>query len=206
MKKREKLYLSFLLILGSVLCISIVGLLSGNDEYTIKQYNGSGQGIQASVITEQIESAAFDSENSSSELFPCVISKNVDGDTIYVVGDIFDDETKIRFIGVNTPESVSPDEEKNCNEGREASDYTSDYLVPGMQIYLEFDEDRMDQYGRTLAYVWVSDNIDPNSYSDFCTYNYGAILLQNTYCEATYYAPNGKYKEWYEQLEKEFQK
>lgn len=126
-----------------------------------------------------------------------------DGDTV-VVNDGQENLT-VRIIGVDTPESVHSDSSRNCEEGVIASDYTKAHLPAGMPVYLEYDEDRQDPYGRTLAYVWLSDNVDTSDYADFCKYNYGAILLQNTYCRAVYYAPNGKYKSWYKKLEDQYQ-
>lgn len=70
---------------------------------------------------------------------------------------------------------------------------------------MEFGDKWYDKYGRLLAYVWLDEKCDRTNYQDFLTYNYGAQLLQNTYCEAVYYAPNKKYRVWYEQLESEFQ-
>ena len=125
----------------------------------------------------------------------------VDGDTVIVVAS--KDELKVRMIGINTPESVHSDISKNTPEGIIASNYTKNALKEGMTIYLEYDVNDTDQYGRTLAYIWLSNNVDTSSFEDFCKYNYGAILLQNTYCEAKYYAPNDKYKDWYELLDKE---
>jgi len=78
----------------------------------------------------------------------------VDGDTIVV--NIEGEETKVRFIGVDTAESVHPDETKNSKSGKEASQWTSD-LLTGQQVYLEYDIDKTDDYGRTLAYVYLSD-------------------------------------------------
>lgn len=202
MKKRGKIWCA---ILGIILLAIIDGLLFGNDKMSINQYTGHGQEIHSVVVSEQPEGFLESVNDTAPEFIPCVVSRNIDGDTICVTGDFFDDETKIRFIGVNTPECVSPEPEENCEEGIAASEFTSEYLKPGTEIYLEFDEDRSDAYGRTLAYVWLSGDVDTASYTDFCAYNYGAILLQNTYCEAAYYAPNGKYRQWYEQLEKECQ-
>ena len=78
----------------------------------------------------------------------------VDGDTIIV--NIDGEETKVRFIGVDTAESVHPDDSKNNENGKEASQWTSD-LLTGQQVYLEYDIDKTDDYGRTLAYVYLSD-------------------------------------------------
>ena len=131
------------------------------------------------------------------------VDRVVDGDTI--IANINGEKSRIRMIGINTPESVSSDSSKNCKEGVIASNYTKSMLTKGMTIYLEYDESRTDIYGRTLAYIWLTNKCDTTSYNDFCKYNYGAILLKNTYCESVYYAPNGKYKGWYDKLEREYQ-
>lgn len=123
----------------------------------------------------------------------------VDGDTV-VVRRKDGESVKIRMIGVNTPESVSPDKAKNTAEGEAASQFTKSRLLKGEKVYLEYDKERTDKYGRTLAYIWLRD-CDRHSYKDFLKYNYGAVLLQGTYCEAIYYAPNGKYRTWYEGLD-----
>lgn len=78
----------------------------------------------------------------------------VDGDTL--VADVEGEEIKIRLIGVNTPESVHEDDSKNVPEGKDASAYM-DNLLKGRKIYLVYDEDREDDYGRTLAYVYTED-------------------------------------------------
>ena len=78
----------------------------------------------------------------------------VDGDTIVV--DINGTETKVRLIGVDTPESVSSDESENTKEGKKASEWTTNLLTE-KQVYLEYDVSTEDKYGRSLAYVYLSD-------------------------------------------------
>lgn len=130
------------------------------------------------------------------------VTKVVDGDTITVK---FSDgtEEKVRMIGVNTPESVHSDESKNTKEGEIASNWSKAYLQ-NETVYLQYDKEKEDKYGRILAYVWIYGDCNPNDYLDFCKYNYGAILMKNTYCEAVYYEPNGMYKDWYEKLDAEY--
>lgn len=79
----------------------------------------------------------------------------VDGDTLAVADDS-GKTYKVRLIGCNTPESVSPDESKNCEEGIVASQYTKSLLSKGDLVYLEYDQERFDKYERVLAYVWLS--------------------------------------------------
>ena len=76
----------------------------------------------------------------------------VDGDTLIVSVD--GSECRIRMIGIDTPESVHPDASRNTEQGKAAAAYTTE-LLTGKQVYLEYDTDRTDDYGRTLAYVWL---------------------------------------------------
>lgn len=77
----------------------------------------------------------------------------VDGDTLHVRLDGRD--VTVRMIGMNTPETVKEDTPVECF-GPEASDYAK-HTLSGQRVTLEFDssQGREDQYGRTLAYVWL---------------------------------------------------
>ena len=41
---------------------------------------------------------------------------------------------------------------------KEASNYSKQHLN-GKDVYLEYDKEKEDRYGRTLAYVWLDENI-----------------------------------------------
>lgn len=79
----------------------------------------------------------------------------VDGDTLIVNQD--GAEVRVRLLGIDTPESVKPDSPVECY-GPEASARTTE-LASGRIVRLEGDptQDAVDQYGRTLAYVWLDD-------------------------------------------------
>jgi micrococcal nuclease len=64
-------------------------------------------------------------------------------------------DTTVRMIGMNTPETVKENTPVECF-GPEASDYAK-HTLTGQSVTLEFDDSqgRTDQYGRTLAYVWL---------------------------------------------------
>lgn len=68
----------------------------------------------------------------------------VDGDTI-----ILSDGRKVRYIGINTPE-------RDQLFYSEATDFNR-RLVGGKEIRLELDSVQKDEFGRTLAYVFVGD-------------------------------------------------
>jgi micrococcal nuclease len=61
----------------------------------------------------------------------------------------------IRLIGVDTPETVHPSRAVE-RFGKEASDFTREGLL-GKPVYLAFDWDLRDRYGRLLAYIYTGD-------------------------------------------------
>jgi micrococcal nuclease len=75
----------------------------------------------------------------------------IDGDTIEV--ELGDEVEDVRYIGVDTPETVKPGEPVQCF-GPEASAFNKE-LVEGEEVKLRFDAERRDVYGRLLAYVYV---------------------------------------------------
>jgi micrococcal nuclease len=106
------------------------------------------------------------------------VSRVVDGDTIEVssaVGGIAD----VRLIGVDTPETYGGTEPY----GKEASAFTTQRLE-GRQVALEFDVERIDPYGRVLAYVWLPDGKMFNE-----------VLVREGYAQVATFPPNVKYVE-----------
>ena len=81
------------------------------------------------------------------------VERVIDGDTIEVM--IGDSEEDVRYIGVDTPESVAPGEPVECF-GKAASG-ENERLVGGETVRLVFDAERRDDYGRLLAYVYVGE-------------------------------------------------
>ncbi len=84
----------------------------------------------------------------------------VDGDTIVV--NIDNRDVTVRLYGIDTPETVKPNTPVACY-GTEASDHTKQ-LLTGRRVTLKPDptQDRVDKYGRTLAYVWRDDGLFVN--------------------------------------------
>lgn len=77
----------------------------------------------------------------------------VDGDTITV--SIGDGLYTVRYIGVDTPETVRSDTPVQWM-GPEAAAANA-ALVAGQTVYLEKDVSETDRYGRLLAYVYLAD-------------------------------------------------
>lgn len=80
------------------------------------------------------------------------LQRVVDGDTLLLAGG-----ARVRLLGIDTPETVKPDTPPEP-WGAEASQFARDFLSGG-QVRLEFDRERIDQYGRFLAYAWVGDRL-----------------------------------------------
>ncbi|HEU4735778.1 MAG TPA: thermonuclease family protein [Solirubrobacterales bacterium] len=79
------------------------------------------------------------------------VTRVVDGDTIEArIGDRVED---VRYIGVDTPETVKPDASVQCF-GPRASSFNH-RLVEQRQVRLVFGVERRDIYGRLLAYVYL---------------------------------------------------
>ena len=78
------------------------------------------------------------------------VVKIVDGDTIHVL--IGSRREKVRYIGVDTPETHKPDTPVQCY-GRAASAFNA-RLLAGRRVELRTDAETRDRYGRLLAYVY----------------------------------------------------
>jgi micrococcal nuclease len=80
------------------------------------------------------------------------LERVIDGDTI--VAQIAGGEEHVRYIGVDTPETVKPNTPVQCF-GPQAHDLNARLLGgAGAPLTLRFDRELRDRYGRLLAYVY----------------------------------------------------
>ena len=100
-----------------------------------------------------------------------------DGDTVELT-----DGRSIRYIGVNTPE-IDHKHKSADPFGLEARAFNAG-LVEGQVVRLEFDQERQDGYGRTLAYVFLPDGSMVNE---------RLLLAGLAYC--FYKLPNTRYEQ-----------
>ncbi len=78
------------------------------------------------------------------------VSRVVDGDTIVLA-----DGRKVRYVGIDTPETVDPDKPVQCY-GKDASNKNKE-LVEGKTITLVGDptSDNVDKYNRIIRYIYL---------------------------------------------------
>lgn len=140
-------------------------------------------------------------ENSGKQLQKASLVRVVDGDTIIV--KISGEDVRVRLIGIDTPESVNPDESKNSESGKLASKYTKSILKKGQTLYLEKDTSNKDKYDRLLRYVWLKKPASTVTEKEISTKMLNGILVKKGYAYAKTYYPNIKYSEIFKKLEQE---
>lgn len=115
------------------------------------------------------------------------VTRVIDGDTIEV--SIGSNLYKVRYIGIDTPETVHPSKPVECF-GKEALNKNQE-LVAGRIVKLEKDVSETDKYGRLLRYVWVGDTM------------INAELVRLGYAQVITYQPDVKYQDFFRSLQNE---
>jgi micrococcal nuclease len=111
------------------------------------------------------------------------VERVVDGDTIVLAGG-----ERVRYIGVDTPESVKPGTPVECFAKRAARANAD--LVGGRTVELRYDVEQRDRYGRLLAYVYrASDGLFVN-----------AELVRRGYATPATFPPNVRHVDEFARL------
>ena len=84
-----------------------------------------------------------------------IVERVIDGDTVVLAG-----LGTVRLIGVDTPETVDPRKPVQ-RYGMESAAFLKQ-LVQGRSVRVEYDRQRSDKYGRTLAYLYLPDGLFVN--------------------------------------------
>jgi len=112
------------------------------------------------------------------------VTRVIDGDTIEIEGGV-----KVRYIGIDTPESVDPRRTVECF-GKEAA-AKNKMLVEGKDVRLAKDVSEIDRFGRLLRYVYIGDIL----VNDF--------LVRNGFALAISYPPDIAHQEEFLQAQTE---
>lgn len=115
------------------------------------------------------------------------VKRVVDGDTFWI-DDGSEKGLKVRLIGVDAPEPRNNGKKLKGYFGTESTDYLT-RMIGDKKVRLEFDAGRYDQYGRTLAYVYLDDGTFVN-----------AELVRKGYATVMTTPPNVKYADTFVEL------
>lgn len=116
------------------------------------------------------------------------VSRVVDGDTILVRID--GRRERVRYIGVDTPESVKPGTAVQCFA--RAASAENERLVAGRTVRLQFDRELRDRYGRLLAYVVRGDGVSVNE-----------ALLRGGFAQTIVFPPNTRNRRRFAAIERD---
>ena len=111
---------------------------------------------------------------------PVSVLRVVDGDTLQVRRGGRD--VTVRLIGIDTPEVDWYGGEAGCF-GARAGRFAM-RLLDGRRVRLELDRERLDPYGRTLAYLYLPDGRMLN-----------VVLVRRGIAQVTIYPPNDRHEE-----------
>ena len=114
------------------------------------------------------------------------VTRVVDGDTIEV-SPSFEGHSAVRLIGVDTPETHGGAQPY----GQEASTFTRQHLE-GKEVSLELDVEKVDPYGRLLAYVYFPDG-----------QMFNETLVEEGYAQVATFPPNVKYTDRFLKAQRE---
>lgn len=111
----------------------------------------------------------------------------IDGDTVRV--RLGNQTRTVRYIGVDTPESVKPGEPVQCF-AKSASEFNR-RLMSGRRVRLRFGPERFDRYGRLLAYIHIKGR----------ERSVNAVIVARGYGRVLTIAPNTEHTGAYTRLE-----
>ena len=112
------------------------------------------------------------------------IKKVIDGDTVKTT----EGET-IRLIGIDTPE-INWDSGTADFYGYKALKFSNENLL-NKKVYLEYDQDKKDDYGRELAYIYLQNGE-----------LFNIKLIEKGYAHLLIVEPNNKYEERFKKIAK----
>lgn len=115
------------------------------------------------------------------------VTKVIDGDTFWV--DDGSKAIKVRFIGIDAPETRNTGHKKKGHFGVEAKEYVT-RLTKFQWVRLQLDIQEKDQYQRLLAYVYLQDGTFLNAH-----------LIESGYAVLDTHPPNVKYADLFSELQ-----
>ena len=178
------------LVFGGLFLISLIGVGITAEPLPKEPKSGTEQPIATEAVvtttptttsqTQQPQQATQQQTNT------VLVTRVIDGDTIEIEGG-----QKVRYIGIDTPETVDPRKPVQCF-GVEASNKNKE-LVSGKRVRLEKDVSETDKYGRLLRYIYICDTF------------VNLELVKQGFAYSSTYPPDVKYQSQFATAQKEAQ-
>lgn len=125
------------------------------------------------------------------------VKRAVDGDTLELTRDVEGTDT-VRLIGLDTPEMATKEAAVPEPYAEEAAAFSAENLE-GKDVYLQFDEDLKDDYGRLLAYVFLEDPSSSSADQPDALFN--ETLLREGYASLFTVEPDVRYEDRFKAAE-----
>lgn len=186
--KRIKKYAQTIGTIAFLVLIIFIDASELNNKKNIPAIKNSGNKVKANETHDIANEKSVDNKGFVEDIKEMVIGnvavaeyftvkRVIDGDTIEL-----DNGKKVRYIGIDTPETVNPRKLVQCY-GLEASSKNK-ALVEGKKIRLEKDITETDKYKRLLRYVYLEDGTFVN-----------LLLVEEGYATSYSYPPDIKYQD-----------
>lgn len=182
----------------ALLFIIILGSIEGNGGDVVEDKIQGTQVVENSLVEAvEVEEEAEGTAGGTTEIITDTkvfynVIKVIDGDTLSI--DLGGENTTLRLIGIDTPETVDPRRVVECF-GKEASEKAKE-LLSGKRVRIEQDltQGELDKYGRLLAYVYLEDGTFFNEH----------MIKEGYAYEYTYNTPY-KYQQEFKEAERQAQ-
>lgn len=141
----------------------LICVFPGRDEYRVVSGGNSERVFVALALTlallfYPVSQVGFDGliyRLGGEDQLYAKVTEVIDGDTVRV--EVHGQPETVRLIGVDAPETIAPNRPIGCF-GREASEFTKQTLEDRLVLLtMPRVGNSEDAYGRTLAYVWLTD-------------------------------------------------
>jgi micrococcal nuclease len=189
--KKQKIQRIIVILIAIAVSVFVPELINSQNTTDIDLNSNTDNNDIATIDTEL--------EEQDTKLDAVKFVRTVDGDTI-IVEDSSGEHKRVRMIGIDTPESVAKEEERNNEYGVMSSDFTKKLLTDAQTLYLEYDIDDDDQYDRILAYLWLEDVSDTFDEENIENSMVNAIIIKNGYGIAKRYEPTVAHDEVLQKL------
>lgn len=176
-QSQKKLITTIIVSLLSLAGLGSLGTLAiGNQSLSSLNW----QSILDAFNSSKITSTSNSTQQISNKVEKVYVQRSIDGDTIEL-----SDGRKVRFLSMDTPETVKPNTPVMCY-GPEAK-AVSKNLVEHKTIYISFDKEKVDRYNRDLRFLYLNETDARNQ--DYLK-SVNAELVREGLARSISYSPN----------------